>query len=273
MFFKIAYDLKQSAERTEKEVFEQSYEIVSRMKIATPQNFSFPMNKSEIVIPKAAGWFLGPNKIWTYPNDFVFPQFVEPKAPAGEIVSVSSGKKMFLSRVEDGRTAVILFETPEYKRVWSQSVITSFLAFSVGAFGIFLLLATIKKFKSQSIFSEEHTQQMKSQENPVDAIVILKKAMADLQEKNLFLESELRKEKKKAKGVSSVLENLSSTLNAGFIRFDSQGNLQSFNPVAKNLIGLPILFRTGENFRKMFIKNAPLLQFIENSIEKREILT
>jgi len=57
------------------------------------------------------------------------------------------------------------------------------------------------------------------------------------------------------------------------MRFDREGNLQSFNPIAKNLFGLPILFRIGENYKKIFSKNDPLLEIIESSLKEREILT
>jgi signal transduction histidine kinase len=277
MFFKISFDLKRASEKTNQEIINQSYDLISKMKMANIANFSLPFpsplkSETDLAIPRAAAMFLGKNQIWISPKNFALPSFSEPSDQAGEVVSVSSSKRMFLTKMEDGRTAIIVFDTPEYKRVWSQSILASFLALLVGAFGIFLLIAAIKKFKNSGDFSELEATS-KPQENTFDAILILKKAMAELREKNLFLEAELRKEKKKAKGISSVLENLSSALNTGFIRFDSQGNLQSFNPVAKNLIGLPILFKIGEHFRKMFTRNAPLLEFIETSIEKREIAT
>lgn len=277
MFFKISFDLKRASEKTNQEIFGKSYDLVSKLKTANLANFILPFpnpskKETDLALPKAAALYLGKNKIWISPKDFTLPPFSEPSDPAGEIVSVSFSKRMFLARMEDGRTAVILFETPEYKKVWSQSIPASFLALLVGAFGIFLLIITLKRFKNSSDFPESQIT-IKPPENPIDSLLILKKTLAELREKNLFLEAELRKEKKRAKGVSSVLENLSSALNTGFIRFDAEGNLQSFNPVAKNLIGLPILFRIGENFRRMFAKNTPLLQFIENSIEKREIAT
>lgn len=273
LFFKIGFDLKKFSQRTNQEIVSQSYELIQRMKMANLSNFSLStQNKDEATTPVSAAWYLGKNKIWSYPKDFIFPQFTEQIGPLGEIVVISSAQRMFLSKVEDGRTAVIIFTTKEYKNIWNQSVLTSFLAFLVGAFGIFFLFATLNRFKSVGEIQNSGVLS-KQKENPVDALLVVKKTIADLREKNLLLETELRKEKKKAKGISSVLENLSSTLNAGFIRFDSDGNLQSFNPIAKNLIGLPILFRVGENFTKMFAKNPSLLQFIQNSIEKREIST
>lgn len=277
IFFKISLDLKKSSEKTNQEIISKSYNLMSRMKMANLKNFTLPFpnqlkNDIELAVPRAAAFFLGKNKIWACPKDFAFPLFKEPSDPADEIEVISSSKRIFLTKIEDGRIVVIIFDTPEYKNVWRQSLLGSFLALFIGSFGIFLLTMTIKKFKNSSDFLELETSS-KPQENPLDALIILKKTIADLREKNIFLETELRKEKKKAKGISSVLENLCSALNTGFIRFDSQGNLQSFNPVAKNLIGLPIIFRIGENFRKMFTANAPLLEFIENSIEKREITT
>lgn len=277
MFLQLSIELKRSSEKTNQEIIDRSYDIVTRMKMGNPNSFSFHTQNIQrkdfdFAIPEAVAWYLGKNKIWCYPKDFLFPPFSEPSNPAGDIITLSSGKRMILLKVEDGRTAIIIFRTPEYSKVWTKSVITFFTALLVGAFGLFLLLITLMKFKKAEDISV-FVSQPKEQESPIDALEILKKAIADLREKNLFLETELRKEKKKAKGVSSVLENLSAALNTGFIRFDSQGNLQSFNPVAKNLIGLPILFRIGENFKKMFAKNTPLLEFIENAIEKREIAT
>lgn len=273
LFFKIGFDLKKASQRTNQEIVSQSYELIQRMKIANLSNFSFSaQNSNGTIIPLAAAWYLGKSKIWSYPKDFIFPQFIEQIGPLGEIVVISSAQRMFLSKAEDGRIAVIIFDTKEYRNIWNQSVLISFLAFLVGAFGIFFLFTTLNRVK---LFSNIQNNDVspKQKENPVDALVVVKKTISDLREKNLFLETELRKEKKKAKGISSVLENLSSTLNAGFIRFDKDGNLQSFNPIAKNLIGLPILFQVGENFTKMFAKNPSLLQFIQNSIEKREIST
>ncbi|MFB3851732.1 MAG: PAS domain-containing sensor histidine kinase [Acidobacteriota bacterium] len=277
MFFKISFDLKRASEKTNQEIFGKSYDLVSKLKAANLANFSLPFapstkNEMELAVPKAAALYLGKHKIWIYPKDFELPTFNEPSDPVGEIVSISFSRKMFLTKLEDGRTAVILYQTPEYKKVWSQSIPASFLALLVGAFGIFLLIITLKRFKNSSDFSESQIS-IKPPENPIDSLLILKKTLAELREKNLFLEAELRKERKRTKGVSSVLENLSSALNTGFIRFDAQGNLQSFNPVAKNLIGLPILFRIGENFKKMFAKNEPFLEFIETSLEKKEIAT
>lgn len=277
MFFKISFDLKRASEKTNQEIFGKSYDLVSKLKAANLANFSLPFapstkNEMELAVPKAAALYLGKHKIWIYPKDFELPTFNEPSAPVGEIVSISFSRRMFLTKLEDGRTAVILYQTPEYKKVWSQSIPASFLALLVGAFGIFLLIITLKRFKNSSDFPESQIN-IKPPENPIDSLLLLKKTLAELREKNLFLEAELRKERKRTKGVSSVLENLSSALNTGFIRFDAQGNLQSFNPVAKNLIGLPILFRIGENFKKMFAKNEPFLEFIETSIEKKEIAT
>lgn len=277
MFFKISFDLKRASEKTNQEIFGKSYDLVSKLKAANLANFSLPFapstkNEMELAVPKAAALYLGKHKIWIYPKDFELPTFNEPSDPVGEIVSISFSRRMFLTKLEDGRTAVILYQTPEYKKVWSQSIPASFLALLVGAFGIFLLIITLKRFKNSSDFSESQIN-IKPPGNPIDSLLILKKTLAELREKNLFLEAELRKERKRTKGVSSVLENLSSALNTGFIRFDAQGNLQSFNPVAKNLIGLPILFRIGENFKKMFAKNEPFLEFIETSLEKKEIAT
>lgn len=277
MFFKISFDLKRASEKTNQEIFGKSYDLVSKLKAANLANFSLPFapstkNEMELAVPKAAALYLGKHKIWIYPKDFELPTFNEPSDPVGEIVSISFSRRMFLTKLEDGRTAVILYQTPEYKKVWSQSIPASFLALLVGAFGIFLLIITLKRFKNSSDFPESQIN-IKPPENPIDSLLLLKKTLAELREKNLFLEAELRKERKRTKGVSSVLENLSSALNTGFIRFDAQGNLQSFNPVAKNLIGLPILFRIGENFKKMFAKNEPFLEFIETSLESKEIAT
>ncbi|NMC00071.1 MAG: hypothetical protein GYA35_07305 [Thermoanaerobaculaceae bacterium] len=277
MFFKISFDLKRASEKTNQEIFGKSYDLVSKLKAANLANFSLPFapstkNEMELAVPKAAALYLGKHKIWIYPKDFELPTFNEPSDPVGEIVSISFSRRMFLTKLEDGRTAVILYQTPEYKKVWSQSIPASFLALLVGAFGIFLLIITLKRFKNSSDFPESQIN-IKPPENPIDSLLLLKKTLAELREKNLFLEAELRKERKRTKVVSSVLENLSSALNTGFIRFDAQGNLQSFNPVAKNLIGLPILFRIGENFKKMFAKNEPFLEFIETSLESKEIAT
>ncbi len=276
LFLQLSADLKRSSEKTNKEILSHSYDIIKRMKMQNQSSFFFPLQsieskESESVVLEAVAWYLGKNKIWCYPKEFLFPPFNEPSNSSGDVVTLSSAKRMFLLKVEDGRTAIMIFKTSEYNKVFSKFIIISFIALILGLSGVLLLFITLKSFKTDEEIAPPLF--VSQQENPVDALIILKKAMADLREKNLFLETELRKEKKRAKSVSSVLENLSSAINTGFIRFDSEGNLQSFNPIAKNLIGLPILFRIGENFKKMFKNNTSLLDFIENSIVKREIAT
>lgn len=273
VFLNIIKNLKDVSFRTNKEISENSEKLIPIIKnysLNLPKHlFQELLKEGEFTKVLAIGIFLGNKKISSIPDNFNFPPFSEPPISVETISYVSFGKRLFLKKLEDGKTLLILYEVNEYKRVFLNSFFNSILTL----FFLFLSLTTVyitfKKMKDFSTPMQEKLEPLK----PIEAIELFKKTIKELQEKNVELEAELRKERKKIKSSSQVLENLCSGLNAGFIRFDKEGNLITFNPLAKNLLGIPVLFQIGENFKKIFLSKPELFNFLESSYENREIST
>lgn len=253
---------------------EKSTELITAMKLVNPAiNYEkFPFYEDLLGDLKivAGGWFLGNKKIWSFPKDFDFPYFEEPQKGIVKVVSYKLDGKILTFKVEDGRSGVVIFKTKGLKEEWLKLLLICLLTIILSLFAIILFFANLK-MKSEGDFLKVKPKE--SELTPFETINVFKKTIAELREKCYSLEAELKKEKKKSKGTASVLENLSSGLNTGFMRFDKEGNLQAFNPIAKSLFGLPILFRIGESYKRLFLNQQELVQIIERSLREKEILT
>jgi signal transduction histidine kinase len=246
--------------------------ILKNINLSSHYNsFPYYSGKESKLNVVAAGWFLGNKQLCVFPEKFEFPSFKEPPKGFDGIETVGFLRRMYVFKVEDGRVCAILFELKEFKKDLMKTILISLTTLLIGLFALYLIFVTFKQLKN---YNEPQRRDFSKEEiTPFETIDVFKKTIGDLKEKTIQLEVALNQEKKKSKSTASVLENLSSGLNTGFMRFDKEGNLQSFNAIAKNLFGLPILFRIGENYKKLFSKNETLLEIIDASLKEKEILT
>lgn len=216
------------------------------------------------------GCFFGSKEQWQVPREVPLPSFSEPPRGFPGVTVLSASRRMFLARLEDGRTIAILFETPRYRSQWRQTVtISTFLALLV-LLGMGLVSYSIRRFGAP--LQESPPEKQGKDIGPLDAVVMMKKTVSELKEKNRELQEKLGKEKVKAKGSAAVLESLSSGLNAGFLRFDASGRLQGLNPNANRLLGLPVLLTIGDGHDKIFRDRPALKDLVDEGISQKAIL-
>jgi signal transduction histidine kinase len=279
ILLKFTADIKKSSTELSWKISEKSTALMAKFK---KNNFSRPPDGDPQVLSlmdkkegpfyvSAIGLFFGRKPVWVLPKDASLPAFSEPARGFTDIVVLSGSRRLFLSRVEDGPTLAILFETPRYRSEWRQTVAISTVLAMLVIFGMVLVSYTIRRFGLYYMESES-VPPMKNDLGTFDAVVIMKKTVSELREKTRELEGKLGREKLRAKGAAAVLESLSAGLSAGFLRFDIEGKLQGLNSTANRLLGLPTLLRIGDSYQKLFAEKPRLKGLADDAVSQKTLL-
>jgi len=276
---KLVSDLKDSSNDLSESILARSEAVFAKMRMT---GFRRPGPGDTIIFDprdksggqfqvSAIGCFFGSKPQWVVPAEAAFPAFAEPVKGAPGVTVLSSSRRIYTAKVEDGRTLAILFETPRYRSDWRQTMgISTFLVLLV-ILGMVLASYTLRRFVSPQY--ERAAEAPRRDLGPMDAVVMMKKTVSELRDRNKELEEKLRREKTKAKGAASVLESLSSGLDAGFLRFDPSGRLVAMNPIANRLLGLPVLLTLGDPHNKIFCGRPALRTLVDEAISAKRILT
>jgi len=277
ILMKLVSDLKDSSADLSRQINARSTAILEKFKLThfrkpdpgDPQLFSPREKESGDYHISSIGSYFGSKAHWVLPKDASVPLFSEPMKGFSDVMVLSSSRRMFLSRIDDGRTLAIVFETPRYRSQWRQTITISTLLVLFVIAGMILFSFTVRRFVPE----DPDSQPAKRDIGPMDAVVMMKKTVSELKEKNRELEEKLGAEKTKAKGAASVLESLTSGLDAGFLRFDHSGKLQGLNQNANRLLGLSELMTIGDSHEKIFRGRPALKELVDDAIEQKAILT
>jgi two-component system, sporulation sensor kinase A len=279
ILLKFTADLRSSSDELSDKIKVRSADIMNGLKrtgYARPavDNLSFfdSTDSAGRFYISSLGCYFGTKTIWAIPENKKLSFSPDPLKDFDNVVILSTSQRIFLCQLEDGRTIAILFETPKYKSEWRETIAISTFTGLLALFGMFLVSYTIRKFGGPYL-EDGGFAPPRQEMQAFDAVVIMKKTISELREKNRELEQKLGKEKMRAKGSASVLESLSSGLNAGFLRFDKEGSLQGLNPIANRLLGLPTLLRIGEKYDRLFAGNPRLNELTREAISQKTILT
>ncbi len=277
ILMKLIGDLKDSSADLSGQISRRSSAILEKFKLSNfrkpasgePQLFESRERENGDFYISSIGCYFGSKAQWQVPKDAAIPSFSEPMKGFSDVVILSSSKRMFLSRIDDGRTLAIVYETPRYGSQWRQTItISTFLVLFVIA-GMILFSFTVRRLAPD----DAENAPAKRDIGPMDAVVMMKKTVSELKEKNRELEAKLGAEKTKAKSAASVLESLTSGLDAGFLRFDQAGRLQGLNQNANRLLGLSELMTIGDSHDKIFRGRPGLKALVDETIGQRAILT
>lgn len=278
VLLKFTTDLKKTSSELSGEIKARGAAIIDRFRItgfrqpSPGDHLVFdPREKAEgRLFISSIGCFFGSKEQWQVPREVPLPAFSEPPRGFPNVAVISGSQRLFLARLEDGRTLAILFETPRYRSERRQTVtISTFLAILV-LLGMGLVSYSIRRFGVTD--ADQPAPRQGREIGPFDAVEMMKKTVSELKEKNRELQDKLGKEKLKARGSAAVLESLSSGLNAGFLRFDPAGRLQGLNPNANRLLGLPVLLTIGDGHDKIFKDRPALKDLVDEAISQKAIL-